>query len=125
MIVDYACGFSVAWWSCHRHASAASVTGSAWWLPRPASPSTTSSSISPRRTTRPPVLVSSVQSLETRTAATTLDTVNNKLTVTGSTRGRLAVSEWFGDGDYIAQADVEFNGELKGERARLSCSVRE
>ena len=42
-------------------------------------------------------------------AATTLDTINNKLTVTGSTRGRLAVSEWVGDDDYIAQANVQLN----------------
>ena len=38
-----------------------------------------------------------------------LDTVNNKLTVTGSTRGRLAVSQWVGDDDYIAQANVQLN----------------
>ena len=43
------------------------------------------------------------------TAAVTLDTGNSKLTVTGNTYGGAAVSQWAGDDDYVAQADIDLN----------------
>ncbi|MBE7455094.1 MAG: hypothetical protein HS102_00455 [Planctomycetia bacterium] len=43
------------------------------------------------------------------TAAVTLDTGNGTLTVTGNTYGGAAVSQWAGDDDYVAQADIDLN----------------
>ncbi|MCC7290423.1 MAG: hypothetical protein IT449_00005, partial [Phycisphaerales bacterium] len=43
------------------------------------------------------------------TAAVTLDTGAGTLTVTGNTYGGAAVSQWAGDDDYVAQADINLN----------------
>ncbi len=43
------------------------------------------------------------------TADVTLDTGAGKLTVTGNTYGGAAVSQWAGDDDYVAQADIDLN----------------
>ncbi len=43
------------------------------------------------------------------TADVTLDTGNGKLTVTGNTYGGAAVSQWAGDDDYVAEADIDLN----------------